>query len=164
MTDRLTLNLGLRYEVFTTVKERNNQQATFDLATDSLVVPKGVNAQLTPTLAGIIPVRANASPGLISPDLNNFAPRVGLAYRVTNKLVMRAGYGIFYGGSEAGPYSNPSMGFNPPFFTIQNFNNPCGEAAANPAVQDCSLASAGIPTLSAGFPANALIDPNTPLL
>ena len=164
LTDRLTLNLGLRYEVFTTVKERNNQQATFDLATDSLVVPKGVNAQLTPTLAGIIPVRANASPGLISPDLNNFAPRVGLAYRVTNKLVMRAGYGIFYGGSEAGPYSNPSMGFNPPFFTIQNFNNPCGEAAANPAVQDCSLASAGIPTLSAGFPANALIDPNTPLL
>ena len=160
---RLTLNLGLRYEVFTTVKERNNQQGTFDFATNSIIVPKGVNVQLTPTLASIIPLRATASPGLISPDLNNFAPRVGLAFQATNKLVVRAGYGIFYGGSEAGPYSNPSMGFNPPFFNIQNFNNPCGAAAASP-VQDCSLASAGIPTLASGFPASALSDPNTPLL
>src|SRR5438128_2988030 len=164
VTPKLTLNLGLRYELFTTVKERHNQMATFDLATDSLIVPKGVNVQLTPTLFSIIPIRAIASPGLIPPDLNNFAPRIGLAYRATEKLVIRTGSGVFYGGSEAGPYSNPSMGFNPPFFTIQNFNNPCGQSTANPAVQDCSLASAGIPTLASGFPANALIDPNTPLL
>jgi hypothetical protein len=164
VTPRLTLNLGLRYELFTTVKERYNQLGTFDLAIDSLIVPKGVNVQLTPTLATIIPIQAIASPGLIPPDLNNFAPRIGLAYRATDKLVLRTGYGIFYGGSEAGPYSNPSMGFNPPFFTIQNFNNPCGQATANPAVQDCSLASEGMPTLAAGFPANALTDPNTPLL
>jgi hypothetical protein len=162
ITPRLTLNLGLRYEIFATVKERHNQQGTFDFRTDSLVVPKGVNVQLTPTLASILPINATASPGLIPPDLNNFAPRVGLAYKVSKNAVVREGYGIFYGGSEAGPYSNPSMGFNPPFFTIQNFNNPCGQAAANPGVQDCSLA--GIPTLSAGFPANALVDPNTPLL
>jgi len=164
VTPKLTLNLGLRYELFTTVKERHNQMATFDLATDSLIVPKGVNAVLTPTLASIIPIRATGTPGLIPPDLNNFAPRIGLAYRATDKLVIRTGYGIFYGGSEAGPYSNPSMGFNPPFFTIQNFNNPCGQSTANPSVQDCSLASAGIPTLASGFPANALTDPNTPLL
>jgi len=162
VTPKLTLNLGLRYEVFTTVKERHNQLATFDFATNSLIVPKGLNVQLTPTLASIIPLRATGSPGLISPDLNNFAPRIGLAYEATKKLVVRAGYGIFYGGSEAGPYSNPSMGFNPPFFTIQNFNNPCGAAAANPGVQDCSLP--GIPTVASGFPANALTDPNTPLL
>jgi hypothetical protein len=162
ITPKLTLNLGLRYELFTTIKERTNQQATFDLATHSLIVPKGVNAQLTPTLASIIPIQATATPGLIPPDTNNFAPRIGLAYRATDKLVVRAGYGLFYGGSEAGPYSNPSMGFNPPFFTIENFNNPCGEPAANPAVQDCSLP--GISTLATGFPANALVDPNTPLL
>lgn len=164
ITPKLTLNLGLRYELFTTVKERHNQQGTFDLATDSLIVPRGLNVTLTPTLAAIIPIHATGTPGLISPDLNNFAPRIGLAYQATNKMVVRAGYGIFYGGSEAGPYSNPSMGFNPPFFTIQNFVNPCGQSAANPAVQDCSLASAGIPTLASGFPANALTDPNTPLL
>ena len=162
-TPRLTVNLGLRYELFTTVKERNNQMATFDLTTHSLVVPKGVNAQLTPTLASIIPLLATGTTGLIPPDKNNFAPRIGLAYQALDKLVVRAGYGVFYGGSEAGPYSNPSMGFNPPFFTIENFVNPCGQSAANPAVQDCSLAP-DIPTLASGFPASALVDPNTPLL
>jgi hypothetical protein len=164
ITPKLTLNLGVRYEVFATVKERHNQQATFDLRTDTLVVPSGTNAQLTPTLAGLIPVQANASPGLIPPDLNNIAPRIGLAYQAMDKLVIRAGYGIFYGGSEAGPYSNPSMGFNPPFFTIQNFNQPCGQSTANPSGQDCSLAPAGIPTVASGFPLNSLVDPNTPLL
>jgi hypothetical protein len=162
ITPKLTLNLGLRYELFTTIKERHNQLATFDLATASLIVPQGVNAQLTPTIAGFIPLHATGTPGLIKPDLNNFAPRIGLAYQVTPKLVVRTGYGIFYGGNEAGPWSNPSMGFNPPFFTIQNFNAPCGAASANPATVDCSLR--GIPTLASGFPANSLVDPNTPFL
>jgi hypothetical protein len=162
VTPRLTLNLGLRYELFTTIKEKHNEQGTFDLATASLIVPKGVTAQLTPMLAAIVPVHATGTPGLISPDTNNFAPRIGLAYQVTNKLVVRTGYGIFYGGDEAGPYSNPSMGFNPPFFINKNFNQPCGTASANPATVDCSLP--GIPTLSAGFPANALVDPEPPPL
>jgi hypothetical protein len=113
-------------------------------------------------LAAVVPVVANASDGLISPDINNFAPRIGLAYQLTHKFVVRAGYGIFYGGDEAGPYSNPSMGFNPPFFVNQNFTQPCGTASANPATSDCSLT--GIPTLADGFPANALTNPDLPPL
>jgi outer membrane receptor protein involved in Fe transport len=162
VSSRLTLNLGLRYEIFSTVKEHHNQQATFDFATDSLLVPKGVSAQLTPTLAASIPVNATASRGLISPDLNNFAPRLGVAYKFTNRLVLRAGYGIFYGGQENGPFSNPSPGFNPPFFVTQSFNMPCGQGIANPAVVDCSIP--GLNQLSQGFPSNALVDPNTPIL
>ncbi len=162
VTPKLTLNLGLRYELFTTIKEKHNELGTFDLSTGSLLVPKGVNAQLTPQLAAIVPVLATATPGLISPDTNNFAPRIGLAYQATNKMVVRAGYGIFYGGDEAGPYSNPSMGFNPPFFISKNFNQPCGTASANPATVDCSLP--GIPTLASGFPANSLVDPEPPPL
>jgi hypothetical protein len=162
VTPKLTLNLGLRYELFATIKERHNQQGTFDLSTGTLIVPKGVNVQLTPILAGEFPISATGTPGLIHPDLNNFAPRFGLAYQVTEKLVVRTGYGIFYGGNEAGPWSNPSMGFNPPFFTIQNFNTQCGSAAANPATVDCSIP--GLSTLANGFPANSLVDPNTPFL
>jgi hypothetical protein len=162
VTPKLTLNLGLRYELFTTIKERHNELGTFELSTGSLIVPKGVNAQLTPQLAAIVPVLATGTPGLISPDTNNFAPRVGLAYQATNKMVVRAGYGIFYGGDEAGPYSNPSMGFNPPFFISKNFNQPCGTSSANPATVDCSLP--GIPTLASGFPANSLVDPEPPPL
>jgi hypothetical protein len=154
---RLTLNLGLRYEIFTTVKEHQNQEGTFDFATDTLIVPKGTNVQLTPTIAGYLPISATGTPGLISPDLNNFAPRVGLAYKITDKLVMRGGYGIFYGGQENGPFSNPSPGFNPPFFVTQSFDPTCGEP-----ILSCAIP--GLTQLSQGFPANSLTDPNTPIL
>jgi len=159
---RLTLNLGLRYEMFSTIKEHGNQQATFDFATGTLIVPKGVTATLTPTLAALIPISATGTPGLVSPDLNNFAPRVGFAYLLSDKLVMRGGYGMFYGGQENGPFSNPSPGFNPPFFVTQSFNMPCTQGIANPAAVDCSIP--GLNVLSNGFPANALVDPNTPIL
>jgi hypothetical protein len=162
VTHNLTLNLGLRYELFTTIKASGNQQGTFDFSDDSILVPKGQNAQLTPFLAANIPVVRTGSTGLISPDLNNFAPRIGLAYQITSKLVLRTGYGIFYGGQENGPYSNPSPGFNPPFFVTQSFNQPCFESSANPAGVDCSLQ--GLSFLQQGFPANSLTDPNTPIL
>lgn len=164
VTPKLVLNLGLRYEVFTTVKARYNEEANFSFATDSLIVPEGQTAQLTPTLASLIPIQRNGTPGLISPDLLGFAPRLGLAYQITKKLVLRTGYGIFYGGEENGPFSNPSLGFNPPFFVTQNFTPPCFLPDANPgdAVNNCSIS--GLNVLAQGFPANSLVDPNTPTL
>jgi Carboxypeptidase regulatory-like domain/TonB dependent receptor len=168
-TPKLTLNLGLRYEIFTTVKARFNQLANFDFSTNSLIVPKGQTAQLTPYIASIIPIQRNGSTGLISPDLTNFAPRLGLAYQISDKLVLRMGYGLFYGGEENGPFSNPSPGFNPPFFVTQNFAQPCGLPAANPAAgqPNCMPLGPGNVPLSAlanGFPPNSLIDPNSPTL
>ncbi|MGA2375471.1 MAG: TonB-dependent receptor [Candidatus Sulfotelmatobacter sp.] len=170
-TQRLTVNLGLRYEVFSTVKEHNNEEGTFVFGPNSLLVPSGQNEQLTPTLGVSIPI-VHGSRGLISPDLNNFAPRIGFAYRAMDKLVIRSGYGIFYGGQENGPYSNPSPGFNPPFFSSEAFSTPCGNLASNPAVApgnalNCSIAAlniGGSNTLANGFPANALTDPNAPEL
>lgn len=164
VSGRLTLNLGLRYELFSTIKEHHNEQATFDFATQSLIVPKGTNPTLTPTLASEIPISATGTPGLVPPDLNNFAPRVGLAYKIADKLVLRSGYGIFYGGQENGPFSNPSPGFNPPFFVTQSFITPCTLGIANPALgpNDCAIPT--LNTLSNGFPANALVDPITPIL
>ncbi|HEV2730903.1 MAG TPA: TonB-dependent receptor [Terriglobales bacterium] len=160
-TDRLTLNLGLRYEFFSTIKEHNNELATFDFSSLSLVVPKGQNTPLTPFLASHLPIQRNASRGLISPDRNNFAPRVGFAYRLTNNLVMRAGYGIFYGGQENGPFSNPSPGFNPPFYLQETFQQTnCFDSSANPAQEDCSIPNFNV--LSNGYPANSLSDPNNP--
>ena len=163
VTSKLTLNLGLRYELFMPVTERHNELGNFDLSdpsTPTIFVPKGVNAQLTPTIASEVQVSATGSPSLINVDKNNFAPRIGLAYQLTPKTVLRSGYGIFYGGQENGPYSNPSPGFNPPFFVSQSFTAPCGAASANPAVEDCS--TTGLSHLSDGFPLNSLVDPNTP--
>jgi TonB dependent receptor len=168
VTPRLTLNLGLRYELFTTIKEANDQAATFDFKSLSLIVPRGQKQQLTPTLATELNVLRNGSRGLISPDLNNFAPRIGLAYQLTDKLVLRSGYGIFYGGQENGPFSNPSPGFNPPYFDSQAFSTPCSAPSANPNGLDCSISAAnsGLPlnVLSEGFPTNSLTDPNSPNL
>ena len=163
-TQKLTLNLGLRYELYTTVKAAHNEAANFDFATGSLIVPKGQQATLTPTLAGLIPLDATGTPGLISPDLTNFAPRFGLAYQITNKLVLRTGYGIFYGGEENGPYSNPSPGFNPPFFVTQQFTQPCFASNANPNTPNFDCSIPGLNVLAQGFPASSLVDPNTPTL
>jgi hypothetical protein len=131
-----------------------------------VIVPKGQKEQLTPTLASQITLSPTASRGLISPDTNNFAPRIGFAYQLHNKTVLRAGYGIFYGGQENGPYSNPSPGFNPPFFVTQSFNAPCSASAANPNLSalelDCTIP--GIRFLQTGFPSDSLVDPNTPFL
>ena len=60
-TPRLTLNLGLRYDLFTTVKARNNEQANFDFSSASLIVPAGQTATLTPFLAANIPIQRTAS-------------------------------------------------------------------------------------------------------
>jgi hypothetical protein len=169
VTPRLTLNVGLRYELFTTVKARFNEEANFNFSNDSLIVPSGQNAQLTPTLASEIPILRNGSPGLISPELHNFAPRLGLAYKINNNFVLRMGYGIFYGGEENGPFSNPSPGFNPPFFVTENFSQPCELPAANVAAGQPNCMPVGpenapLVALQYGFPANSLVDPNTPTL
>lgn len=179
LTPKLTLNIGLRYELFTTVKERHDEQGTFDLqdpTNPTIIVPKGQTMQLTPALASYITVSPTGSRGLIPVDKNNFAPRIGFAYQLAPATVLRGGYGIFYGGQENGPYSNPSPGFNPPFFVTQSFNAPCGLASANPnlfasgndcAVPGLSNAPGGTPGsagIAVGFPANSLTDPNTPLL
>lgn len=167
-TSKLTLNLGLRYDYFTPIMEKYDAQGSYDLATQTLLVPKGQTAQLTPTIAALVPISATASRGLVPGDKKDFAPRIGFAYRATDRLVLRGGYGIFFAGYETGPWSNPSPPFNPPFFVTEVFNTTCGAAAANPAAgQNCvptAPQNALLDHLSNGFPASSLTDPNLPQL
>src|SRR5439155_5671717 len=81
VSSKLTLNLGLRYEYATPQWEAGNHLSNFD----------PVNRKLIPATSGSIFNRA-----LVHPDRNNFAPRVGLAYSVTPKTVIRSGYGVSY--------------------------------------------------------------------
>ena len=76
-TPRMTLNLGLRYDLFTTVKARGNQQANFDFSSASLIVPAGQTATLTPFLAANIPIQRTAIQWLDSarPNQLRAAPR-----------------------------------------------------------------------------------------
>jgi len=173
VSNRLTLNLGLRYEIFMPVTEGHNQAATFDFRTDSLIVPAGQNAPLTPTIASFLPIQRNGSPGLVNPDYTDVAPRVGVAYKISEKLVLRGGYGIFYGGVENGPFSWPSPGFNPPFYLQQAFSSPCGTPTPPDAI-NCAIGIKSGPPVDTslminnfwtqGYPAGALSDPNNPVL
>jgi len=82
VNSKLTVNLGLRYDFITPALEANNAQTNFNPAgTGSLVFAKD----------GSLSER-----GLVNPDKNNFAPRVGIVYSLDEKTVLRGGWGIFY--------------------------------------------------------------------
>ncbi len=82
VNSKLTLNLGLRYDFITPALEANNAQTNFNPAgTGSLVFAK--DGSLTER-------------GLVNPDKNNFAPRIGIVYSLDEKTVLRGGWGIFY--------------------------------------------------------------------
>lgn len=99
VSPRLTLNLGLRYDVLTWPTEVFDRQANFDLVTGQLIVAGSNGASRT----------------LIPNDYLNFAPRLGFAYQLTGdgKTVLRGGFGLFY-FIERGGISN-QLAQNPPF-------------------------------------------------
>jgi hypothetical protein len=96
----LTLNLGLRYEFSTPYWERDNILSNFDPSTNRMVLAKD----------GSLSERA-----LIDPDRNNFAPRLGFAYTITPRTVVRGGYGVSYihfsraGGGDILPINGPQV-------------------------------------------------------
>jgi hypothetical protein len=99
----LTLNLGLRYEIHPAWNEANNQQALFDIGSGKIVVPDGARSKVSPLLpASYVEVAEASSLGyhpkhLLVNEYNNFAPRIGLAWRPLGPdTVLRAGWGIFY--------------------------------------------------------------------
>ena len=160
-TPKLTINAGIRYDFFSAILERHNAQANFNPVTGVLDIPAASPVQLTPTLAATIPVDRTATKGLIPPVWTNVSPRFGLAFQFAPKWVLRTGTGLFFNGEESGPYSNPSPGFNPPYFASQSFTADCS-LPSYAVVQDCSVP--GLRVLSQGFPSNSLTDPNTPNL
>ncbi len=123
----LTVNAGVRYDFMTPQLERDNRLSNFD----------STAARLLQASDGSIDQR-----GLVKPDRNNVAPRIGLTYAATPSMVFRGGYGIFYNlydriGSE------DQLSLNLPFL----INNLLGPATA---------AAGPLFLLRNGFPANAL--------
>jgi hypothetical protein len=108
-TPKLTLTYGVRYELFAPIMERKNNTTNF-----------------TPASGGGIVTAASSASGwsdraLIHSDLNDFAPRLGFAYQMTNRIVLRGGYGVFYQhynriGSES------LIQLNPPFLLDVQLN------------------------------------------
>jgi hypothetical protein len=132
----LTINMGLRYEYGSPVRERNNKSITgFDFGATNPIAAQAT-ANYTANPASILPV-ANfkvlggldyATPGGKNQDLwvgqkNNFSPRVGFAFSPTSKLVIRGGFGIFYSHlGEYVQYGTPT-GFTQSTSTVPTLNN-----------------------------------------
>jgi hypothetical protein len=91
---KLTLNVGLRYELFVPRVERHNRDVYLDLSSPSpLAGPSGI-ANLK---GGLQYVGVNGNPrSQFDMPKKNFSPRLGLAYALTRRAVVHAGYGIFY--------------------------------------------------------------------
>jgi hypothetical protein len=98
LTNKLTVNLGLRYELQGTWSDRFNRLTYWDpTATNATVTGCGGTAG-TPCTgdAFLVQTGRNSSPNNIPMDKKAFSPRVGLAYALDQKTVIRGGYGIFF--------------------------------------------------------------------
>ena len=99
VTPRLTLNLGVRWDYETPVAERYDRQFrgfNYDVASPIDAQAVGINLRGAVEFAGI-----NGNPRTaFNPDKNNFQPRIGVAYRMFNKTVLRGGYGLYYLGQN----------------------------------------------------------------
>jgi hypothetical protein len=126
---KLTINYGIRYEIQTPLTERYNRQNYFNFtASNPLSQQTGLN------LLGGLVYDSASSRGYWNTDFHNFAPRVGLAYKVSDKLVFRTGFGIYFQPTSTSA-SGDSDGFsvtttgvttqgNAGFIPANLFNNP----------------------------------------
>jgi hypothetical protein len=156
---KLTMNIGLRYELWSPIGERFGRQANFDLQTMTLYIPKGKQQDLAlpPNFAASFP-NVNVSRGQVSQylvpwDKWDFGPRIGLAYQLNEKTVVRAGYGIFYGGEE-NQGGSPNRGEGIPFNETINMNRTPGIVSSFLGINDpnctgCQYMPGG---LTGGFP------------
>ena len=132
----LSFNLGLRYEYNGPYTEANNRIANLDVA-------PGFTAAAPVLPGGTGPYNGVFPNSLIQPDRNDWAPRVGLAWKPQKKTVVRPGYGINYNLAQYGTMIQ-NFAFQPPF----------ANTATN--ATDASALIAGNPlTLSNGFPATS---------
>src|SRR5205823_6240966 len=101
---KLTLNLGLRYELAPPVYDVRQQMSSIDYSnvpSPQSIFASGKTAFYAPQL---FVCGQNGTPrGCAHTDFNNFAPRVGVVWAASPKTVIRAGGGVFYAASDLNP-------------------------------------------------------------
>jgi hypothetical protein len=111
-TSKLTLNLGLRYEYQSPWSERHNRQSYFDPTAVDPIAAAAVGTVGGPTTAvlgavGLVDTPAHSSRYNLDPNRIGIAPRVGFAYSIDAKTVVRGGYGLFWIPLDASWATNP---------------------------------------------------------
>ncbi len=152
LSSKLTLNLGLRYELQGTWSERFNRFTYWDpRATNATVTGcSGTAGSACPGDAFLVGTGRNSSDNNIPMDKKAFSPRIGFAYALDQKTVIRGGYGIFFIPNYVSFGLNPDNdvvnlastpfiatkdGFKTPFSTLDGFN--C-TLTGNPTPPNCA--------------------------
>ncbi|MGH9620813.1 MAG: carboxypeptidase regulatory-like domain-containing protein [Bryobacteraceae bacterium] len=171
VTNRLTVNLGLRWEGLPHAYDVNGRLSNFEQGlynpanapifnADGSLDPTGPGFRTVPGIAlssvpfylnGVTLGGKNGTPlGLVKNSWDTFAPRVGFAYDLTGKqkTVLRAGFGMFYERIQGNDIYN--MGPNPPFSYDPNASN---VFFSQPSQLVSTGAIAGTPTFPSGFTA-----------
>lgn len=102
--DRVTLNLGLRYELAPPMYDRNGLMASVDyrgVPTPQEIFAEGRTNFYMPTV--FICGQSGYPKGCAYTDKNNFAPRLGVVWRAEARTVVRAGAGVYYAATDANP-------------------------------------------------------------
>jgi hypothetical protein len=140
VNQKLTLNLGLRYEFGTPYYEKNNRLSNYDPVTNSILLAKN----------GSLYDRA-----LVDPDYNNFGPRIGFAYNIFNKTVIRGGYGVGYNYlNRLG--SADILGTNFPIITRAAVAQNAPDPTLNPLCVGNTFAANCFRTTQQGYPTSGL--------
>jgi hypothetical protein len=144
VTPKLTLDIGLRYDFFPSVREVHNYESFFD---PNLVNPvTGLNGALNFTGTGAGTCNCSSP---VSNFNKNFGPRLGLAYQLGSKNVVRASYGVmFTHGDAVGGLASTlgTLGFSaaPPFASSNSFTGMTGLLSAGSlAANGSAIANAG---------------------
>jgi hypothetical protein len=175
-TRSLTVNLGLRWELFQPYQDVGGYQASYNLtskptldtatgygsATAQYLIPSEAKSYAAPIISQFgydqvlakdhVNIVYTGNPRLLNEQHTNFAPRVGLAWSANSKTVVRAGFGIFYGGLESIGYW-PNLGENYPFQFTGSFYSPsCG--TFNCATDGITIGNGFSTILKNGFASN----------
>ena len=93
VNEHLTLDLGLRWDRFGSPNYADNLMLNWDPATGNVIIPTGTDSKISP----LYPTNIKIVPGTVqmNPSKKNFVPRIGFAYRLSGKTVVRGGFGMF---------------------------------------------------------------------
>jgi hypothetical protein len=159
LNSRLTLNLGVRYDYVQPISNQAGEVANLVISSNGIGTGQGsyvlssklqsqnvLNATFLSLLSSqnINPQYIDSN-SLTNAQKDNFAPRVGFAYRVDSKTVLRGGFGIFFGGLEAPGAAEMTVNF-PWAYVAVVFNNP---------PNGCDAPSYFAPPFNTGCPSNA---------
>lgn len=160
LTPRLNINYGLRWDIYGTPNAADHLMFNWDPSTGNVIVDPAALSKVSPLYPSTITVKPGDVRAIM--DKSNIAPRIGLAYQLSDHSVIRGGYGLytsrFDNAGSLGSFLpiNPQLGSTGPFSISQIYQHVPSDpttSLAFPNPYPSSTASANIPSQSVnGYP------------